>query len=241
MVNVTKKNKILVFSATYNESKNIKKLIIKIKNNLPNCDILIIDDNSPDKTYEIIEHLKKKIKNINLIIRKSKLGLDTAHKTAYSFAIKNKYEKLITMDADLSHDPSELKKFIRYLDKYQFVIGSRYMNGGKCLMPRKRLILSKYGNLFIKLFLAINATEFTTSYRGFNLKKLNNFNVTKVSAKGYSFFMAVVIEIYKRKFSKKEIPITFRDRLHGKSKIPKFEILRTIIYLLIFRFKKIYE
>ena len=132
------------------------------------------------------------------------------------------------MDADLSHDPREIKNFIYYLKKYPFVIGSRYTKGGKCLMKGKRLLISKLGNMLIRNILGINLSEFTTSYRGFNLNKLGNFNLNKVKTKGYSFFMGTVFEIHKLNFSIKEIPIIFRDREKGYSKIPKLEIFRTL-------------
>ena len=124
------KKNILVFTATYNESENIKKLIIDTNKKNNNVDILIIDDNSPDQTFKIIAKIKKKYKNIKLVKRNKKLGLDSAHKYAFNYARKKKYKKLITLDADLSHDPFKIKKFIKILDKNEFVIGSRYMRGG---------------------------------------------------------------------------------------------------------------
>jgi len=199
---------------------------------------LIIDDNSPDGTSLVIKTLKKKIKNLHLITRKKKEGLDSAHKLGYDYAVKKNYDYLITMDADLSHDPKKIKNFIKNLLNFEFVIGSRYMRGGKCLMKGKRLLLSKYGNLIIKKFLNINLTEFTTSFRGFNLKRLNKFNLNKVKAKGYSFFMGTVIEIYNQGYRIKEIPIIFKDRKSGVSKIPKMEIFRTFKNLFILFFKK---
>ena len=135
------------------------------------------------------------------------------------------------MDADLSHDPRELKNFVTYLRQYPFVIGSRYTDGGKCLMKGSRLFMSKLGNLVIKFFSRIKSNEFTTSYRGFNIRKLNGFHLKNVNEKGYSFFMGTLFEIKKNKFPIKEIPITFLDREKGESKIPKFEIIRTLISL----------
>ena len=199
---------------------------------------MIIDDNSPDGTALVIKTLKKKLKNLYLIIRKKKNGLDSAHKLGYDHAIKKKYDYLITMDADLSHDPKKINDFIKNLLNFEFVIGSRYMKGGKCLMKGKRLLLSKYGNLIIKKILNINLTEFTTSFRGFNLKRLNKFNLNKVKTKGYSFFMGTVFEIYNRGYSITEIPIVFKDRTSGVSKIPKMEIFRTFKNLFILFFKK---
>ena len=142
------------------------------------------------------------------------------------------------MDADLSHDPIELINFIDNLESYPFVIGSRYIHGGKCLMKMRRLLMSKYGNKLIKLLLGINCNEFTTSYRGFNLKKLGSFNLEAVNASGYSFFMETIFEISKKKIKIKEIPITFKDRSLGYSKLPKIEIFRTLANLIILFFKK---
>jgi len=222
------KKKVLIFTATYNEKENIELLISSIFKNSPEVSILIIDDNSPDKTSEKIKQLQKSYKAIYLITRERKLGLDTAHKEAYNFAKKKGYDYLITMDADLSHDPVEIKNFILNLEKYPFVIGSRYIQNGKCLMKGKRLIFSIYGNKIIKYFLNIDCNEFTTSYRGFNISKLNDFNLDVVENKGYSFFMGTVFEIAKRDFEIKEIPIIFKDRHKGISKIPKVEIFRTL-------------
>jgi len=231
--------RILVFTACYNEKENIEKLIKKITEVLPEASILIIDDNSPDLTKEIIKKIQKDISKLNLIVREKKLGLDTAHKTAYDFAIKNNYEYLITMDADFSHDPIELTNFTKNLENYPFVIGSRYIEGGKCLMKGSRLIMSKIGNLVIKIFSGINCNEFTTSYRGFNIRKLTNFHLKDVKEAGYSFFMGTLFEINKKKFVIKEIPIVFFDREKGMSKIPRLEIFRTLKNLMFYVFKKI--
>ena len=230
--------RILVFSATYNEIENIKDLISGIQENLPSASILIIDDNSPDKTQEIVKVLKKNNKNLFLIEREKKLGLDTAHKDAFVYAIKNNFDYLITMDADLSHDPKELPEFIKNLKDFPFVIGSRYISGGKCLMKGSRLIMSRLGNQVIKTVSGIKSSEFTTSYRGFDLRNLKNFNLINVKTKGYSFFMGTLFELEKNNFKIKEIPITFYDRKKGVSKIPKVEIFRTLKNLFFLTFNK---
>ncbi len=233
--------KILVFTATYNESENIVKLIQTIENQNLNLDILIIDDNSPDGTASKVENLQRIYKNLFLMIREKKEGLDTAHKNAFKFAKEKNYDLFISMDADLSHDPRELKNFILELEKYPFVIGSRYIDGGECLMKKKRLFLSKYGNLIIKYFLNIGINEYTTSYRGFNLNKLKNFDLNLVQSKGYSFFMDTIFQINSLGINIKEIPIIFKDRSKGHSKIPKFEIFRTIKNLIIIVIKKFFK
>jgi len=220
--------RILVFSATYNEIDNVRELINGIQKYLPDTSILIIDDNSPDKTQEVIKELKKNNNNLFLIEREKKLGLDSAHKTAFKYAIENNFDYLITMDADLSHDPEELPQFVKNLKDFPFVIGSRYINGGKCLMKGFRLIMSKFGNQIIRTVSGIKSHEFTTSYRGFDLKNLKNFNLNNVKTKGYSFMMGTIFELEKNNIEIKEIPITFYDRKKGISKIPRIEIFRTL-------------
>lgn len=226
----------LIFSATYNEKDNIEELIEKINRYSSNSDIFIIDDNSPDGTGNILSRLKKENSNLDFLVREGKLGLDTAHKYAYDYAIKNGYKKLITMDADLSHDPKEIPKFLNLLDKHEFVIGSRYVKGGKCEMPLPRLFLSILGNKIIKFVLKIDCNEFTTSYRGFNLSKLNDFHLNQVKSKGYSFFMESLYQLNKNNYEILELPIFFENRVAGKSKIPKVEIFRTLKNLLLLLF-----
>ena len=122
-------------------------------------------------------------------MRNGKSGLDTAHKLAYQYAKDKGYQNFITMDADLSHDPDEIPIFLNKLKNNSFVIGSRYIKGGKCEMSGFRLILSVLGNKLIKNVLGLKCNEFTTSYRGFNLSKLKNFDFNMINSKGYSFFM----------------------------------------------------
>ena len=230
--------KTLIFTATYNEKENITVLIEKIINLQRKVDILIIDDNSPDQTGQILKDLEKTLKNLKVIIREKKLGLDTTHKLAFNYAKKNNYEKFITLDADLSHDPNEIPKIINLLDSNSFVIGSRYIKGGNCKMSLTRLILSIIGNKIIKYVLNIKSNEFTTSYRGFNLNKLTNFNLDMINSKGYSFFMETIYTLNKLGHNIYEIPIQFKNRTQGKSKIPKLEVLRTLKNLIIIFFKK---
>ena len=232
-------NKTLIFIATYNEVENISKLLDGILSQKLEADIYIIDDNSPDKTSDVVKSYCNKNPNILLKIRTGKLGLDTAHKEAYLFAKNKKYQKFISMDADLSHDPKELSKFILLLDNYPFVIGSRYMSGGKNKMTFFRLFLSYFGNQLIKRLLKLPNTEFTTAYRGFNIEKLGKFDLNVVVSKGYSFFMETIYRIHKLGFQIKEIPIIFENRAKGKSKIPKIETLRTLKNVFLLSINKI--
>ena len=231
-------NDILVFTATYNEKENIENLITKIANLSDKISIFVIDDNSPDGTGKILEKISKNKKNFDFFIREKKLGLNTAHTMAYKYALDNNFSKLITLDADSSHDINEIPKILELLNSYDFVIGSRYMPGGKNDMKGFRLLLSIYGNKLIKIILNSKGTEFTSSFRGFNLHNLKNFHLNQIKSRGYSFFMETVIRLEMMGFKIFEIPIYFRDRKYGVSKIPKFEIFRTLKNLVFLFFRK---
>tara|TARA_B100000029_G_scaffold191099_1_gene188955 strand:- start:850 stop:1557 length:708 start_codon:yes stop_codon:yes gene_type:complete len=234
------KEKILIFTATYNEAQNIGLFLNLIDKLDIEKDILIIDDNSPDGTAEKIKEFSKNKNNIHLKIRAKKLGLDSAHKLGFKYAKEKKYDYLITMDSDLSHDPLIIPSFINELKNKEFVIGSRYMEGGKCGMVGLRLLLSYCANKFIKYIFKINCNEFTTSYRGFNLKKLKDFDLNEVHSGGYSFFMDTIYQLDKRGFFIKEIPIHFKDRIKGTSKISKIEIFRTFYNIFKIKLREIF-
>ena len=217
--------KILICSPTYNEAENIKefcKRIFKIKNKV---DLLIIDDNSPDGTSNIIKKLKKKNKNLILIKRKSKLGIGSAFRIGIKYAIENKYNTLVTLDADLSHQPEEIPKLLLKLKKNDFVIGSRFVTGGKSSYTGYRRIVSKIANIVCRLVLNINLHEFTTSFRAYNYKCLKILYSLPVLSEGYSSFMETVFYISKNNLQYAEVPIVFKDRYKGKSKIPKLQII----------------
>lgn len=231
------KDKILIFSATYNEAGNILNFLEEINNLNIKLDVLLIDDNSPDNTKDIIKKYSDTKNYIKLIVRDKKDGLDTAHKTAYDYSLSNNYDFLITMDSDMSHDPKRIPDFVTELKTVPFVTGSRYMKNASSDMTGWRFFLSFFGNKFIKFILKIDCTEFTTSYRGFNLKKLNDFHLKNVDSKGYSFFMETIFLLNSKNFLIKQIPIHFKNRQKGKSKIPKIEMFRTLYNVFRLRFK----
>ena len=231
-------NKNLVFTATYNEVNNISTFL-DIVLEIPNIDVLIVDDNSPDKTANIITQYQKNHKNLYLVSRNGKEGLDSAHKIGFNFAKEKNYENLITMDADLSHDPKMIPQFLEALNDKPFIIGSRYMKGATNDMKFFRYTLSYVGNKVIKFVLNIDSDEFTSSFRGFALNKLKKFDINDVKTKGYSFFMATIHLISKLGYKINQIPLQFKDREEGVSKIPKIEIFRTLKNLLLLKINKL--
>ena len=232
-------SKVLVFTPTFNEYKNIKKLIDKVNLLKAKLSILIIDDNSTDGTILQIKKLKKKYKNIKLIVRNQQLGIGSAHYLAFKYAVKKKYNFLITLDSDLSHNPKDIDKFLKFKNKFDFVIGSRFCFKGHSELKGFRGLISKFGNIILKKIVNENLTEFTTSYRLYNRKVLQYLLKKKLNYSGYSFFMNIVFEITQKKFRVREIPIIFSKRKYGTSKMPNYQIILAMINLFYLIIRKI--
>ena len=219
-------SKALIVTATYNEADNIRPLIADIFKYVPNAHVLVIDDNSPDGTAQIVRDLAAVDNRIALIQRPRKLGLGTAHKLAKMFAEKNGYRQLVTMDADFSHDPKYLPTLTSLLESNDFVIGSRYTKGGSCEYGPARQVLSRGANFLSRLLLGLKIRETTTSYRGFSKKLLHTLRVDEIRADGYSFFIESIYRVSRATSKMAEFPIHFGDRRAGISKISKTEIFR---------------
>lgn len=230
--------KYLIAISTYKEKQNIIKLIKKIRKNIGNIKILVINDNSGDGTRELIARLK----DLHLIYieRPKKLGLGTAHKLSIFYAIKYNFKFLITMDADFSHDPVHLKDLISLSNENNFVIGSRFCKNGKSDYVGIRRLISFYGNFLAKKILDLNINEITTYYRVYSVKLLKKLPFNELNAEGYSLGVRLIWLIKKMNAKLIETPIHFRDRSKGKSKIPKFQIFYSLIDLFSIKFKDIF-
>ena len=220
--------KILIFIATYNENQNISDLLYSIIKISPDYDVLIIDDNSTDGTKEILEKLNSAHTCLTVIHRPRKMGVGSAHRAAMIYALKNEYEELVTMDADFSHSPNTIPLMLDQLKTSDFVIGSRYMKGGKSDYTGYRKWISLVANHVARIILGIKIHECTTSFRAFRVALFNSLNLSAIKSNGYSFFLECVYEINCINVKIAEVPIHFKDRFHGNSKIPKTEIFRSL-------------
>ena len=232
--------KFLICSPTYNESENIEIFCKKIFNINNNFHLLIIDDNSPDGTYKIIEKLKLKYKNLYLLKRKKKLGIGSAIREGMNYALKKKYNALITIDADLSHNPKEIPFLIYKLKSNDFVIGSRYISGGKSDYEGYRNLVSRLANKLCRFLLNMPFNEFTTSFRIYNHKCLKVLKKASLKSNGYSSQIEFFFYIYKSGLNCNEIPIKFRQRVKGNSKIPRLEVLYTALKLIELFIKRLF-
>ena len=220
-------NKYLVIIPTYNEAENIAKIITIIDNLDLKLDFLIVDDSSPDGTSDIVKKINKN--NVNLIIQKKKAGLGTAYKKGFEWAINHNYEKIIQIDADLSHNPKTIPDLIAESEKYDMVIGSRYISGINVVnWPMSRLLLSYFANKYVKLFTRLKINDSTSGYKCINVQVLKEINLKKVKSQGYSFQIEINFLASVKKFKIKEIPIIFHDRTIGESKMSKKIILEAI-------------
>jgi len=224
-------DKVLVIIPTYNEKNNILKVLETVLGlNINQLDILVIDDNSPDGTAELVEEAMTKYPNIHLIKRAGKLGLGTAYVTGFRYALEKSYDYIIEMDADLSHDPKEIPQFLKAMNEADLVIGSRYLTGVNVInWPLMRLFISVMASKYTRMITGMPFRDCTSGFKCFRRTVLEKIPLDKISSSGYSFQIEMNFKAWKRGFRIKEIPIIFYDRTHGSSKMSKRIILEAMI------------
>ena len=233
----------LLVIPTFNERENINPLLKSIFAIKIFVDVLIIDDNSPDGTKDVVLENKKKFKNrIYLINREKKQGLGKAYIEGFKWALKKKYKKIIQMDADLSHPPEKLINIIKELDFYDNVIGSRYINGIRVLnWPLNRIILSIGASWYVKLITGLPVKDPTAGFVGYNRSSLLSLNLDKIMFVGYAFQIEMKFKLWNLGYNFKEIPITFKNRTHGESKMNSSIISEAIFGVIIIKIKSLFK
>ncbi len=235
--------KTLIIIPTYNERENIKHLIEEIFKLLPEVNILVIDDNSPDKTYEVVEEISKNDSKVFLIKRSTKLGLGSAYIEGFKWAILNNYDVVVEMDADFSHQPSDLVRILEKIKEgYDLVIGSRYISGVNVVnWPMKRLLLSYFANLYARIITGIPIKDLTSGFKAIRINALKSINLNSIKSNGYAFQIEVHFKIYNKGFKVVEIPIVFYERRSGNSKMSKRIILEAAIMVWRLKFLKLFR
>ena len=231
----------LIISPTYNEKKNITSLIESVFSINQDYHILIIDDNSPDGTANLVKELQLKYKNLFLEERPGKAGLGTAYKYGFNWALNRDYDNIVQMDADLSHDPKEIIEMVRLLNNYDLVIGSRYIDGVSVVhWPIKRLLLSYGANVYARFVTGLPIKDSTGGYKAWKREVLNSIDINAVKSQGYSFQIEMNWRAWQKKFSIIEHSIIFADRTIGESKMSKKIMLEAIIVIWRMRIWKIF-
>lgn len=216
-----------VILPTFNEKENIARIVEGIfrvaENNNLKANIIVVDDNSPDGTAAAVKKLESEYPNqITLISRSHKLGLGSAYIVGFKHAINMGAEYIFEMDADLSHNPSELPQFIEAAKDYDLIIGSRYIQDGKIMnWSRLRKLISLGGTIYAKTILNLPINDLTSGYKCFRSHLLKSMDLENISSDGYSFQIELTYKAYQKGYKVKEIPIVFKDRNQGESKFSK--------------------
>ena len=225
----------LILIATYNEIDNIGLLLNEVFGIVKDVDVLVIDDSSPDKTYELVEDLiqNKYPNNLFLMKRSGKLGLGTAYVAGFNWGIDREYDVILHMDADFSHHPKYLHQFFEEIKTNDVVIGSRYIKGGGVVnWGIIRKIISKGGSFYSRLILGINVRDLTGGFKCFKKEVLNAIDINNLKSNGYSFQVETTYKSILNGFKVKEIPIIFEDRRVGQSKM-SYKIFIEALFMIV--------
>jgi len=218
-----------VIIPTYNERENIVALIGEILALPVPFEVFVVDDNSPDGTGQLADAMAARNPHVHVLHRPGKLGLGTAHIAGMRAAIEAGCFRVCTMDADFSHHPRHLPELVESLDKWDIVIGSRYVAGGGTLhCTASRKALSRGANLFARLVLGLPATDTTAGFRGYRRPVLESAPLDTIRSNGYSFLIEMLFLCAQKGYTVGEIPILFENRQMGSSKISRTEILRAL-------------
>ena len=227
------KHNSLIIIPTFDEAENISTLILKIISLNQNSDILVVDDNSPDGTSDIVKNLKKGNRDkLFLIKREKKGGLGSAYKEGFNWALKKDYKYIFQMDADLSHNPIEIKNLMKYLinNECHVAVGSRYIEGVSVVnWPLSRIFLSYFANVYVRIITSMPVKDSTSGFVGYSNEALSSLDIDKIKFNGYAFQIEMKFKLWKKKFKLKEHQIIFVNREHGKSKMNKNIIFEAII------------
>tara|TARA_Y100000996_G_scaffold415511_1_gene410698 strand:+ start:2993 stop:3745 length:753 start_codon:yes stop_codon:yes gene_type:complete len=232
-------SRIVVIVPTFNEANNLPVLAERIfAQNICDLDILIVDDNSPDGTADCARQLSENYNdNIYVLDLPEKLGLSNAYKQGFNWAISQKYDILVQMDADLSHNPNYIRHMIDKLSDYDVVVGSRYILKGAVSNKWSflRRFISFLGNFGIRNILIINVRDITSGFKAFKYQSARSINWDQIYCAGFGFQAEITYQCYKFGYSIFEIPIIFEDRLYGKSKMTFVILLETLLKIIIFK------
>jgi dolichol-phosphate mannosyltransferase len=226
---MTDRTNVYVVIPTYNEAENIQKLLNRILELHPEFNIIVVDDNSPDGTGKLVEALSHKDPRVHFIHRPGKAGLGTAYVDGFKLALAKGADLIFEMDADFSHDPRYLQNFLDASERAGLVIGSRYVNGVRVEGWKfRRLLLSKLANIYVSYILVRPVWDFTAGFRCYRREVLEGIDLDNIRSDGYAFQIEMTYLTFQHGFTVFEIPIVFKEREYGTSKISRRVIWEAI-------------
>ncbi|MBI1807861.1 MAG: polyprenol monophosphomannose synthase [Ignavibacteria bacterium] len=222
--------KTLVVTPTYDEAPNIETFITQVLKQDAGVEILVVDDNSPDGTGDLVEKLMSQNPRIHLLRRPGKMGLGTAYVEGFKYAIANTFDYVFEMDADFSHSPEEIPSFLTKMEMFDLVIGSRYTNGVRVInWPIRRLILSYAANVYTRIITGMPIKDATGGFKCFRRRVLEAIDLDNIHSNGYAFQIEMNFKAWSKGFKVCEHPIIFLERTSGVSKMS-----RKIVYEAVF-------
>ena len=235
----------LVIIPTYNEKENIEKIIRKVFSLRKDFEVLVVDDNSPDGTANIVDKLITEFPDrLHIEKRKGKNGLGTAYIHGFKWALSRSYEYLIEMDADFSHNPDDLVRLYNAckLEKADLSIGSRYVNGVNVVnWPMKRVLLSYFASKYVRLITSLPINDSTAGFVCYHREVLETINLDKIKFVGYAFQIEMKFKSWKYGFDIKEVPVIFTDRTEGESKMSKSILTEAVFGIINMKFRSFFQ
>ncbi|MCY4561725.1 MAG: polyprenol monophosphomannose synthase [Flavobacteriaceae bacterium] len=224
-------SQVLVIIPTYNESDNIKAIIDSLLSLELACDLLIVDDNSPDGTADIVRTFSHNSDKVHLLLRDKKQGIGKAYQDGFFWALNKEYLFVFQMDADFSHNPKEIPKMYNLLvNKCDVVVGSRYAKGISVVnWPLGRIILSLFASMYVRSLLDLKVKDPTSGFVGYKKEVLSHLAIREIKFVGYTYQIEMKYRSHLKGFSILEHPIIFINREYGKSKM-NYKIIREAIF-----------
>jgi len=214
--------KVMVVVPTYNERQNIERLAPLVLDQLPDVELLVVDDGSPDGTGEYVDELAGSDPRVHVIHRSGKQGLGSAYVRGFTRALESDAERVIQMDADFSHNPEMIPALVEESKEHDVVVGSRYISGANVVnWPVSRLLLSYFANVYTRIITGLPLRDSTGGFKCFRRSVLEEIDLDTIGSDGYSFQIEVNFRCWRKGFSMHEIPIVFVDRHAGTSKMSR--------------------
>jgi dolichol-phosphate mannosyltransferase len=223
--------KALIITPTYNERLNVPTLVERALAQDPRLEMLFVDDASPDGTGDLIASIAATNPRVHLLRRPAKLGLGTAYRDGFHWALDRDYELIFEMDADFSHDPAHLPEFLKAAETADFVLGARYLKGKVTVVnwPMSRLMLSYMANIYARWVTGMKLWDATGGFKCFHRRVLQAIDLDDVRSNGYAFQIEMSFRAMRKGFKPVEIPIVFADRTEGESKMSGHNVREAVL------------
>lgn len=221
----------LVIIPTFNEAMNLPQIVPAVLAQDSRLNVLVVDDNSPDGTGQLADAMAQTDPRVHVLHRQAKEGLGRAYLAGFRWALDREFDAIFEMDADFSHDPTFLPRFLTAIEAADLVLGSRYATGVNVInWPISRLLLSLGANFYARIVTGLPLTDCTGGFKCFRREVLQAIDLDRVRSNGYAFQIEMSFRAWKKGFTLKEVPIVFLDRVEGHSKMSK-RIVREAVWM----------